>query len=871
MFRGTRRGLVALTALAGTLLAVLVGVGFGVLFWSTSDMRQANLAERHAVAAQDQARLVDLLVIDEETYQRGYVIARQPEFLGPWKIVQGHFSAQAQKLVNISTSPAQRKRAQGIMRAGEAYIRDYSIPVVRLAQRGDPRATSPSVTLDGKHRVDAIRGLFDTYTTTESATVAAREATTDADAQHAAVAGAVGVGASVLLIAAYSGYVTRVIVLPVRRAARLAGRLAEGDLTARMPLTGAREIGQLETSFNSMAGSLQHSIGQAQEAHRRLRLLYDASMAVGTTLDVARTARELVGVAVPRFADFATVDLAVSVLQGGEPASAGATRLRRVARDGVRDDVPLDPVGVVIRPALPVPAGPGTGSGALFVHDLRASTGWQDRSPEEAGRLLDYGMNSLIIAPLVEQGVLMGIVSFWRGHASQPFEKEDVADAEELALKAAVAIDNARRYTRERETALTLQRSLLPQRLPEQPAVEVAYRYLPASTRAGVGGDWLDVIPLSGARVALVVGDVVGHGIHASATMGRLRTAVRTLADVDLPPDELLTQLDDLVMHLPGAGEETEAGVPGGAGAVEPGVSAGQSGAGVGEPGGMAGRLDAAAEELGATCLYAVYDPISRRCTLADAGHPLPFVIAPDGTVTAVTGHTGPPLGVGGLPFETTELELVPGSTLALYSDGLVHSRYLDVDQGQDRLRAALASAAGSADSLDDACGAVVDSLLTGPPADDVALLLARTRAFSTEQVVTWDIPADPEQVARARTLTTRQLEAWQLEEASFVTELVVSELVTNAIRYGTPPIQLRLIRTMSISGSAAGALVCEVSDGSNTAPHMRRARVFDEGGRGLLLVAQLTQRWGTRHGTTGKTIWCEQMLPTPGGLGRWE
>jgi anti-sigma regulatory factor (Ser/Thr protein kinase) len=212
---------------------------------------------------------------------------------------------------------------------------------------------------------------------------------------------------------------------------------------------------------------------------------------------------------------------------------------------------------------------------------------------------------------------------------------------------------------------------------------------------------------------------------------------------------------------------------------------------------------------------------------------------------------------VGGLPFETTELELAPGSILALYSDGLLHSRELDLEDGLDRLRQALASTANSPDSLDAACGAVMDALLTSPPTDDVALLLARTRALSSDQVVTWDIPADPQHVARARTLTTEQLDAWQLEESSFVTELVVSELVTNAIRYGSPPIQLRLIRDTT--------LICEVSDGSNTAPHMRRARVFDEGGRGLLLVAQLTQRWGTRHGMAGKTIWCEQALPMTG------
>ncbi|MBA2810254.1 SpoIIE family protein phosphatase [Streptomyces sp. KM273126] len=818
--RAGRRSLVALTALAGVLLTVVVGVAFGVLFWSVGNMRQANLAERHSVAAENQARLVDNLILDVETYQRGFVITRQAQFLRPWKVAQGHFPPQAQELVRISTSPAQRTLAQQIARGGVSYIRDYSIPVVTMAQRGDPRASSVAVTLDGKRRIDALRGLFDRYTTAEGATVEAREATTDSDAQRAGIAAAVGIGASVLLIAAYSGYVTRVIVWPVRRAAHLASRLAEGDLTARMPRTGAREIGQLETAFNTMAGSLESSLEQAREAHRRLRLLYDAGMAVGTSLNMAQTARELVGVSVPRFADFATVDLAVSVLRGEEPTPAGSTPLQRVAREGVRDDDPLDPVGALIPSTLPLPPARRSGATALFVAELRASTAWQAAHPEDAGELLDYGMNSLIIVPLTEQGMVMGTVAFWRFRESKPFEKEDVADAEELALKTAVAIDNARRYTRERETALTLQRSLLPQHLPEQPAVEIAYRYLPTTTQAGVGGDWLDVIPLSGTRVALVVGDIVGHGVHASAAMGRLRTAVRTLADVDLPPDELLTQLDDLVMHLPGADE-------------------------------------AATGELGATCLYAVYDPVSRRCSLASAGHPQPFVLAPDGKVTAVTGHAGPPLGVGGLPFETTELELAPGSTLALYSDGLVHSRELDLDHGLDRLRHMLASTAQSADSLDAACGAVMDALLTTPPSDDVTLLLARTRALSSEQVVSWDIPADPECVAHARTLTTEQLGVWRLEESSFVTELVVSELVTNAIRYGRPPIQLRLIRDTS--------LICEVSDGSDTAPHMRRARGFDEGGRGLLLVAQLTQRWGTRHSTAGKTIWCEQALPTSG------
>jgi anti-sigma regulatory factor (Ser/Thr protein kinase) len=335
-----------------------------------------------------------------------------------------------------------------------------------------------------------------------------------------------------------------------------------------------------------------------------------------------------------------------------------------------------------------------------------------------------------------------------------------------------------------------------------------------------VGGDWFDVVPLSGTRVALVVGDVVGHGIHASATMGRLRTAVRTLADVDLPPDELLTHLDDLVIHLT---SDDSSGV----------------------------RDDPYAGEIGATCLYAVYDPVSRVCTLASAGHVPPVVLLPDGTVSVVRLNPGPLLGVGGLPFESTELELPEGSLLAFYTDGLIEAREHDVNLGLERLCEALAS---PLPSLEVTCEAVLKALLPDRPADDVALLLARTRALHADQVAAWALPADPAVVADARAQATRQLAVWGLEEASFVTELVVSELVTNAIRYGAVPIGLRLIRDRT--------LIVEVSDASSTAPHLRRARSYDEGGRGLHMVAQLSQGWGTRQTPNGKTIWAEQPLP---------
>ncbi|MFG2095759.1 SpoIIE family protein phosphatase [Streptomyces sp. NPDC048612] len=383
-------------------------------------------------------------------------------------------------------------------------------------------------------------------------------------------------------------------------------------------------------------------------------------------------------------------------------------------------------------------------------------------------------------------------------------------------------IDNARRYTHQRSTALTLQRSLLPHHVPELPAVETASRYLPCGAHQEVGGDWYDVIPLSGARVALVVGDVIGRGLHASATMGRLRTAVRTLADIDLPPDELLTHLDDVVIRHQGEQEPDT-------------------------------------DEISATCLYTVYDPISRLWSLSSAGHVMPVVVAPGTTDSASTARKvdfpdlpiGPPLGLGGLPFETTQCELPEGSLLALYTDGLIEGRARDADAGIAQLRDALDQAPAS---LEDTCDLLLATLLPSRPSDDVALLLARSRALGADHVATWDLPSDPVTVSDARTYAREQLAIWGLDDAAFATELIVSELVTNAIRYGKAPIRLRMIRQTT--------LICEVFDASSTAPHLRRARTFDEGGRGLLLVAQLASQWGTRHTREGKVIWAEQPLP---------
>ncbi|MGC0423297.1 SpoIIE family protein phosphatase [Embleya sp. AB8] len=570
-------------------------------------------------------------------------------------------------------------------------------------------------------------------------------------------------------------------------------------------------------------------------ARQRLALLSDIGARIGTTLDVARTAQELADVAVPDLADFVAVDLLEPVLGGVEPAPGPVRRdnpeLIRLGQRSVREgrsggngDDLVESIARIGERAPVAPNSPGArclvdGKAVLEPVLDPAILPWlaQDKVSTERSRTV--GLHSLMVVPIRARGTILGVAHFFRRDTPDPFEGDDLILAEEFVSRAAVCIDNARRFTHEHAAALALQRSLLPHGLPRQTAVEVASRYLPADDRAGVGGDWFDVIPLSGARVALVVGDVAGHGTHAAATMGRLRASVHTLADLDMPPDELLAHLDDLVIRF------------------------------VDEEGTGEGGVDTTA--LGASCLYAVYDPVSRLCTVARAGHPPPALVRPGGTVEFLDLPAGPPLGLGGLPFESAEFELPEGSLLVLYTDGLVEARDRDVESGMNRLSASLADPDRP---LDELCRSVLGILPRNPPADDVALLIARTRTLDSSKVVSWDLPADPAFVAEARTLAGRQLAEWGLDDLAFTTELVVSELITNAIRYASGPIRLRLIRDAT--------LICEVSDATSTSPRMRHARTSDEGGRGLFLVAQFTQRWGTRYTAEGKTIWAEQVLP---------
>lgn len=565
-------------------------------------------------------------------------------------------------------------------------------------------------------------------------------------------------------------------------------------------------------------------------ARRLLGLVNEAGASIGSTLDVQRTAQELADFAVPRFADFVFVDLLENPFGGdrpGAPAPAEGERpaMRRAGMSSVREGCPE----AVVRVGETVDFVPPPHD-AHFLLDgdpvlLPAldpdSHGWTVEQPERAARLREFGLHSLISVPMRARDTVLGLTTFMRSQNPVPFDEDDVAPARELVARAAVCVDNARRYTREHTAALVLQRSLLPHTLRGGTALDVASSYLPADAKDGVGGDWFDVIPLSGARVGLVIGDVVGHGIGAAATMGRLRTAVQTLADMDLPPDELLARLDDLVLRL---SEEERAGGPA-------------------ERGGTT--------VVGATCLYAVYDPANGSCTMARAGHPPPVVVTPDNTVSFPDLPAGPPLGLGGLPFESLEIELPEGSLLGLYTDGLIEGADKDLGRGMERLGRAVSR---DGMPLEDLCPAVVKELLPVPQPDDIALLLARTHRLSPEHLASWDVPVDPAAVGETRAKVSRRLEAWGLEDLSMTTELIVSELVTNAIRYGAGPVRLRLL--------FQSALTCEVSDASNTSPRLRHARTTDEGGRGLFLVAQLAHRWGTRYTPQGKIIWAEQPLP---------
>jgi PAS domain-containing protein len=445
-----------------------------------------------------------------------------------------------------------------------------------------------------------------------------------------------------------------------------------------------------------------------------------------------------------------------------------------------------------------------------------SASGEFTRSYPQLVPLTDNGRhNAWAFLPLTASGQYIG-------HCVLAFDERRAVTDEERTLMTALsglvaqALERARLYDAEHARAQQLQRGLLPRALPTLPGIQATARYLPAGGRSDVGGDWYDARSLSGGRIALVIGDVKGHGLQKAITMGRLRTTVRTLADLEFPPDELLDHLGDLVGDF--------------------------------------------REEFLATCLYAVYDPADGRLTFANAGHPPPAVVRPDGHVEFAGPDPGPPLGLAFPPFGTTSLDLPTGSLLCFYTAGLVWSPGVGPEKGMNRLAKLLArtvpdpTRAGSA--LNDLCELITSDLVSEPrrAGDGAALLLVRTERFAAQDVAVWPLPEDPIAAGEARGHVRDQLVDWGLDDLVTATELIASELVGNVIRHARGPIQLRLLHT--------DVLICEVCDGSQSTPHIRRAAPTDEGGRGLQLVAALCNRWGARFTQTGKCIWADQKLP---------
>ncbi|MFJ1703916.1 SpoIIE family protein phosphatase [Kitasatospora sp. NPDC088346] len=559
---------------------------------------------------------------------------------------------------------------------------------------------------------------------------------------------------------------------------------------------------------------------RASRAQERLTMLAAATARIGTTLDLQRTAEELIEAVVPRFADFATVDLLESVLGGEEPGPLrqdSSVQVRAVAVGeafGSGLTQAADAVGLVSRydPKRMYARTLFSGRPLLKAYVDEETLSGLVPEPDRVGPGMAAGIHSYLLVPVIARGMVLGGAEFVRTRNPDAFTAADVALAEELVARTALAIDNARLYRRERETALTLQRSLLPQEIHRTLGLEIAHRYLPSSVVSEVGGDWFDVVPLSSGRVALVVGDVMGHGIRAAATMGQLRTVARTLATLDLAPEQVLTRLDETAM-------------------------------GIGE-----GQF--------ATCVCAVYDPVERTCTIASAGHLPPVAVAPDGSARILDVPPGVPLGVGGVAFSAVEFTLPQGGLIALYTDGLVEKRGRDLDEGIGLLSRTLAVRGRT---LEESCDAALAALVADGTDDDIAMIMARVLPVPSDRIATLPLAGDGPLPGRARRFTRATLAAWGLSAVSDYAELMVSELVTNAMLHADAPRRLRLFRDRY--------LTLEVSDAGRQSPRMRSSAEEDEGGRGMHLVSELAHRWGTRQTRNGKVVWAEIDLGHRGDL----
>jgi serine phosphatase RsbU (regulator of sigma subunit)/anti-sigma regulatory factor (Ser/Thr protein kinase) len=550
----------------------------------------------------------------------------------------------------------------------------------------------------------------------------------------------------------------------------------------------------------------------------RHALLDGAVRRIGGALDIEQMAPELVNILVPHFCNSAGLLMLESVMGDAEHPDAGKAGAQLVRRLAVaHDDADAGweaafPVGEILR----YPA--DTAYTACLETREPVCVTMSDEAAAALGRAwfrtpvtrLVAG-TSMLLLPLLAGETFLGFLVCVRRMEFHRFDPYDIEMGMEFASRAALFADSARRYSRERATALTLQRSMLPTGLSHPASVEVRHRYLPGSKLIEVGGDWYESIALPGGRVALVVGDVAGHGVRAAVTMGRLRTAIKTLTMLELPPAETLQRLDDLMHEL---------------GELEPHF---------------------------ATCVYAIYDSVDGTCEVASAGHLPPLLVRPDGTSEFLDVSPAPPLGIGASPISSRTLRIEDGSLLVMYTDGLVEKRNEDIDVGLAGLRTILGPDSPH-EPLDDLCRRALAGVYDDHQRDDIAILMTRLRRIGSDRHVSWNLLPKLTAARRARSLIRRPLRQWGLTDLLPAAELVVSELVTNAVRYTQSKISLRLV--------LEGGLFCEVLDDSAAPPRLRQAGEDDERGRGLQVVSQVAQRWGTRRTGSGKVVWCELAVP---------
>ncbi|MGP8299374.1 SpoIIE family protein phosphatase [Streptomyces inhibens] len=562
----------------------------------------------------------------------------------------------------------------------------------------------------------------------------------------------------------------------------------------------------------------------------RLRFIGAATRRIARGIDLDEIVLGLCRATVPTFADAILVYLRDPLPVGDErPTGPVVLRLRRT--DRIPEEPDTNGARLPVLPAQP-DLGPAMGGSAAELAEVRPggplaevlrgvrplfgeAQAARTALPELLGpdpRL--PGGHRVILAPLRGRRRVIGAAVFLRRPDRPAFEPDDLLVAAQLATHTALGVDKAVLYGREAYIADALQRTMLPDSLPQPTGVRLASRYLPAAETARVGGDWYDAIPLPGSRVALVVGDVMGHSMTSAAIMGQLRTTAQTLAGLDLPPQEVLHHLDEQAQRL--------------------------------------------GTDRMATCMYAVYDPVAHRITIANAGHPPPIMLHRGGRAEVLRVPSGAPIGVGGVDFEAVELDAPAGATLVLYTDGLVESRIRDVWTGIEQLRERLAETARltgpNSPPLEPLCDEVLDMLGPGDRDDDIALLAARFDGIAPSDVAYWYLDPKAQTAGQARRLARRALARWGLDELTDQLELLVSEVVTNAVRYAERPITLRLLRT--------DVLRCEVGDDVPQLPRLRQARPSDEGGRGLYLVNRMARRWGATRLSMGKVVWFELSMP---------